>query len=84
MHQYLFGQGYWSYIKGAYENRPDSKNTDYLTWEQAASRVMYCLVTCVRDHMLGYSREAKTPKEVWENLQKLFATNTTTRKLQLL
>ena len=37
MHQYLVGQGYWGYIKGAQENRPDPKDVDYGTWEQAAS-----------------------------------------------
>ena len=50
---------------------------------KAASHVMYCLATCVHDHMLGYIREAKTPKEAWENLRKIFAANTTARKLQL-
>ena len=33
--------------------------------------------------MLGYIREAKIPKEAWENLRKIFAANTTARKLQL-
>ena len=44
---------------------------------------MYFLATYVHDHMLGYIHEAKTPKEAWENLQKIFAANTTARKLQL-
>ena len=56
---------------------------EYATWEQAASRVMEFLATCVHDHMLDYIREAKTPKEAWENLRKFFAANTTARKLQL-
>ena len=38
---------------------------------------------CVHDHLLGYIREAKTPKEAWENLKKIFAVNTMARKLQL-
>ena len=33
--------------------------------------------------MLGYIREANIPKEAWENLRKIFAANTTARKLQL-
>ena len=33
--------------------------------------------------MLGYIQEAKTPKEAWGNLKKIFAANTTIRKLQL-
>ena len=44
---------------------------------------MYCLATCVHDHMLSYIREAKTLKEAWENLRKIFAANTTARRLQL-
>ena len=47
-----------------------------------ASHILYCLVSCVHD-LLGYIREAKTPKEAWGNLKKIFTTNTTVRKLQL-
>ena len=83
MHQYLVGQGYWSYIEGARENQPNPTHADYPAWEQAASRVLYCLASCVHDHMLGYIREAKTPKQAWENLKKIFAANTAARKLQL-
>ena len=83
MHQYLVGQGYWSYIKGAQENQPGPTTPKYSTWEQAASRVMYSLATCVHAHMLGYICKAKTSKEAWENLRKIFAANITARKLQL-
>ena len=44
---------------------------------------MYCLATCVHDHMLSHVQDAKMPKEAWENLKKNFATYTTTRKPQL-
>ena len=37
MHQYLVGQGYWSYIKGSQENKPHPKDANYSTWEQATS-----------------------------------------------
>ena len=83
MHQYLVRQGYWSYIKGAHKDQPGLTAPEYATWEQAASRVMYCLATCVHDHMLDYIREAKTPKEAWNYLRKIFAANTNVRKLQL-
>ena len=69
MHQYLVGQGYWGYIKEVKENQPDPTNPEYSTWEQATSRVMYFLATCVHDQMCGYIREAKTLKEAWENLK---------------
>ena len=45
MHQYLVGQGYWSYIKGAHENQPNSTHADYPALEQAVSRVLYCLAS---------------------------------------
>ena len=81
MTQYLIDQDNESYINCAQENRHDSKNANYPTWEQATSRVIYCLVTCVHDHMLSHIRDAKTPKEAWENLKKIFAANMTTHKL---
>ena len=56
---------------------------DFPVWEQGVSRVWYCLASCVHDQMLGYIRDAKTPKEAWANLKKIFAASTTARKLQL-
>ena len=38
MHQYLVGQGYWSYIEGAHIDQPIEMAPQYATWEQAASR----------------------------------------------
>ena len=81
--QTLVGQGYWSYINDALENKPNITNANYPMWDQGASRVMYCLATCVHDHMLNHIRDANTPKEAWENLKKIFAANTTARKIQL-
>ena len=83
MKQYLVGQGYWSYIIGAHEEKPETTHANYPTWEQGASRVLYCLATCVHDHMLSHVRDAKTPKEAWENLRKIFAADTSARRLQL-
>ena len=31
MHQYLAGQGYWSYIKGVHEDQPDLTTPEYVT-----------------------------------------------------
>ena len=77
MHQYLVGQGYLSYIEGAEENQPNSAHVNHLAWEQATSRVLYCLSSCIHDHMLDYIREAKTPKEAWGRLKKIFVANIT-------
>ena len=44
-------------------------------------------ITSRIDHMLSHiwirCQDAKIPKEVWENLKKTFAANTTARKIQL-
>ena len=37
----------------------------------------------MRDQLLSYIRDARTPKDAWGNLKKIFAASTTTRKLQL-
>ena len=63
--------------------KPNPIHIDCPTWEQATHHVLYCLASCVHDHMLDYIREAKTPKDAWENLEKIFVANTTTRKLLL-
>ena len=83
MHQYLVVQGYWSYIEGAHETQPNPTHIDYPAWKQAASRVLYCLASCVHEHMIDYIQEAKTSKEAWGNLKKIFAANTASRNLQL-
>mgnify|MGYP002775570664 CR=1 FL=1 len=83
MHQYLLGHGYWSFVEGTNEVAPEPAHKDFPVWEQGASRVLYCLASCVHDQMLGYIKDAKTPKVAWENLRKIFAASTTTRKLQL-
>ena len=83
MQQYLLGHGYWSYVEGANDTTPESTHKDFSAWEQAASRVLYCFASCVSDQLLSYIRDAKAPKYAWANLKRIFATSTTTRKLQL-
>ena len=65
MHQYLVGQGYWSYVEGVHKNQPNPAHANHPTWEQAVSRVLYCLGSCIHDHTPGYIRDVKTPKETW-------------------
>ena len=53
MHEYLVGQGYWSYIEGAHVDPPDLKTPQYATWEQAASRKPRIVLLgnmCTRPH----------------------------------
>ena len=83
MHQYLLGHGYWSYVAGANDTAPESTHRDFPAWEQEASRVLYCFVSCENDQLLSYIRDARMPKDAWGNLKKIFAASTTTRKFQL-
>ena len=81
MHQYLLGHGYWGFVEGTNEVASEPSHKDFPIWEQGASRVLYCLTSGVHDQMLSYIKDAKTPKEAWEHLRKIFATSTTARKL---
>ena len=83
MHQYLFGQGYWSYVDGENDTTPELTHRDFPAWEQSASRVLYCFVYCVGEQLLSYIRDVKTLKDVWGNLKEIFAASTTTRNLPL-
>jgi hypothetical protein len=64
MHQYLLGQGYWSYVDGANDIAPDPTYASFPAWEKSASRVMYCFASCVREQLLSYICDAGTPKAV--------------------
>ena len=83
MHQYLLGHEYWSYVDGASDTTPDSTHRDFPVWEQSASRVLYCFASCVGEQLLSYIWDAKTPKDAWGNLKKIFPASARTRKLQL-
>ena len=72
MHQCMLGHSYLSYVEGVNEVAPEPTHTDFPAREQASSTVLYCLASCVHDQMLDYIWDAKTLKEAWENLKKLF------------
>ena len=67
MHQYLVGQGYWSYIKVAQENKLDRTNPEYSTWEQAASRVMYFLGHVSMTHAWLHSGSQNVERSLGEH-----------------
>ena len=83
MHQYVLGHGYWSYVEGGNDAAPDLTHKDFSAWEQSGSRVLYYSASNVDDQLLSYIRDAKTPKEDWTNLKKVFTASTKARKLQL-
>jgi hypothetical protein len=78
MHQYLLGHDYWSYVEGANDTIPESTHKNFSAWEQAASRVLYCLASYVNDQLLSHIGDAKTSKDAWVNLKRIFAASTMT------
>ena len=71
------------YVEGVNDAAPDSTHGDFPAWDQSASKVLYCFASSVGDKLLSYIRDAKSPKEAWGNLKKVFAASTTARKLHL-
>mgnify|MGYP002776262736 CR=1 FL=1 len=51
--------------------------------EQTANKVLYYFASCVSDKLLRYIQDARTPKDAWGNLKKIFAARSTSRKIQL-
>ena len=44
---------------------------------------MYWLSISIQDTMIGHIQDAKSPKDAWDTLVKLYETNTKARKIQL-
>ena len=83
------GKGYWEYIEGEHETAPNLPEYNvttvdikaYKDWNQGARKVMHWLSISVQDTMIGHIQDAKSPKEAWDILVQLFATNTKARKI---
>ena len=88
---FLMGKGYWEYIDGEQEEAPELPEEGptadeikaYKEWNQGARKVMHWLSLSIQDTMIGHIQDAKSPKEAWDTLVKMFATNTKARKIQL-
>ena len=65
--------------QGSTREKLNPTHLDFSKWKQEASHVMLSLTIWIQDHMLVYVKDAETPKQAWENLEKLFVENTTTK-----
>ena len=85
----LMGKGVWPFINGdeqepvlgAAPTAADLKT--FKEWHVKGRKVMYWLSVSVSDSMIVHIQDAKTPKEAWDTLVKLYSTNTSARKMQL-
>ena len=91
MTNFLMGKGYWDYIEGEHKTAPrvpdENLTTEQLKafkdWNQGSRKVMYWLSISIQDTMIGHIQDANSPNEAWDELVKIYETNTKARKLQL-
>jgi hypothetical protein len=86
---FLMGKGYWEFITGDEKKPPLLENPTQQqiqankTWHEKARKVLYWLSVSVSDSMIMHIQDAKSPKQAWDTLMKMYNTNTQARKMQL-
>jgi hypothetical protein len=51
------------------------------TWHEKARKILYWLSMNVSDSMIVHVQDAKSPKQAWDTLVKMYNTNTQARKI---
>ncbi len=83
------GEGYWEFITGDDKEPPLLENPTQQqiqankTSHEKTRKVLYWLCVCVYDSMIVHIQDAKSLKQVWDTLVKIYNTNTQARKMQL-
>ncbi len=86
---FLMGRGYWEFITGDETEHPLPKNLTQQqiqankTWHEKTRKVLYWFSVSVSDSMIVHIQNAKSPKQAWDTLVKMYSTNTKARKMQL-
>ncbi len=86
---FLMGKGYWEFITGDEKKPPFPENPTQQqiqankTWHEKTRKVLYCLSVNVSDSMIVHIQDAKSSKQAWDTLVKMYSTNTQARKMQL-
>jgi hypothetical protein len=86
---FLIGKGYREFIIGDENEPPLSENPTQQqiqankTWHEKARKVLYWLFVSVSDSMIMHTQDAKSPKQAWDTLVKMYNTNTQACKMQL-
>ena len=65
------------------ENTTATQVKEFKEWNQGSRKVMYWLSISIHDTMIEHIQDAKSPKDAWDTLVKLYETNTKARKIQL-
>jgi hypothetical protein len=86
---FLMGKAYWEFITGDEtelllpENPTQQQIQANKTWHEKAKKVLYWFSVSVSDSMIVHIQDAKSPKQAWDTLVKMYSTNTQARKMQL-
>jgi hypothetical protein len=83
---FLMGKGYWEFITGDEKKPPLPKNpTQQIqaskTWHEKAKKVLYWLSMSMFDSTIVHIQDAKSTKQVWDTLVKMYNTNTQAHKM---
>jgi hypothetical protein len=86
---FLMGKGYWEFITGdekepsLLENPTQQQIQANKTWREKTKKALYWLTVNVFDCMIVHIQDAKSSKQAWDTLVKMYNTNTQARKMQL-
>ncbi len=84
---FLMGKGYWEFITGdekeplLLENPTPQQIQANKTWHEKVRKVLYWLSMSVSNSMIVHIQDAKSPKQAWDTLVKMYSTNTQARKM---
>jgi hypothetical protein len=85
---FLMGKGYWGFISGDEkepflpENPAQQQIQANKTWHEKARKILYWFSVSVSDSMIMHIQDAKSPKQAWDTLVKMYNTNTQACKMQ--
>jgi hypothetical protein len=85
---FLMGKGYWEFITGddtepLFPKNPTQQQIQAnKTWHEKTRKVLYWLSVNVSDSMIVHIQDAKSPKQAWDTLVKMYSTNTQAHKMQ--
>ncbi len=84
---FLMGKGYSEFITGDEKEPPLLENPTQQQiqankiWHEKARKILYWLSVSVSDSMIVHIQDAKSPKQAWDTLVKMYNTNTQARKM---
>jgi len=84
---FLMGKGYWEFITSDETEPPLPENPTQQQIQankilhEKVKKVLYWLSMSVSDSMIMHIQDAKSPKQAWDTLVKMYSTNTQACKM---